>query len=62
MQAHPKDRTKKDHRGDPLERGRDLFDAYRPCYIKAFNDAISAVKTQTKTMSKIARVSVYSSL
>ena len=39
MKTYPKDRTKKDHRGDPLERGRDLFNAFRPCYIKAFNDA-----------------------
>jgi len=39
MQAYPKDPKKKDHRGDPLERGRDLFDAYRPSYIRAFNDA-----------------------
>ena len=26
-------------KGDPVDVGRDLFDAYRPCYIRAFNDA-----------------------
>ena len=35
----PKDPKKKDHRGDPLEYGKDLFDAFRPSYIRAFNDA-----------------------
>ena len=34
MTAFPKDSKQKDHRGDPLERGRDLFDAFRPCYIR----------------------------
>ena len=29
----------KDDKGNPLERGKDLFDAFRPCYIRAFNDA-----------------------
>ena len=37
--AHPKDKEKKDARGDPLEPGADLFDAFRPCYIRAYNDA-----------------------
>ena len=27
------------NKGDPVDVGRDLFDAYRPCYIRAFNDA-----------------------
>jgi hypothetical protein len=35
----PKSQTEKDHRGDPLEKGKDLFDAFRPSYIRAFNDA-----------------------
>ena len=39
MAAYPKDPKKKDHRGDSLERGRDLFDAFRPSYIRAFTDA-----------------------
>jgi hypothetical protein len=39
MSKYPKDPKKKDHRGDPLERGKDLFDAFRPSYIRAFNDA-----------------------
>jgi len=39
MKAYPKDPKQKDHRGDPLERGRDLFDAFRPSYIRAYNDA-----------------------
>jgi len=39
MKAYPKDKKKKDHRGHHLERGRDLFDAFRPSYIRAFNDA-----------------------
>ena len=37
--AFPKDTTKIDDKGDPFEPGRDLFDAFRPCYIRAFNDA-----------------------
>ena len=39
LQAYPKDKSKKDDRGDPLEKGADLFDLFRPCYIRAFNDA-----------------------
>ena len=39
MEKYPKDKTKKDHRGDPLEYGKDLFEAFRPSYIRAFNDA-----------------------
>ena len=39
MQAYPKDKTKKDDKGQDLERGRDLFDAFRPCYIRAYTDA-----------------------
>jgi hypothetical protein len=35
----PKDMKKKDDDGNPQERGRDLFDAFRPCYIRAFSDA-----------------------
>ena len=35
----PKDVKKKDDSGKPQERGRDLFDAFRPCYIRAFSDA-----------------------
>ena len=31
---YPKDKDKKDARGDPLERGRDLWDAFRPSYIR----------------------------
>ena len=39
MKAFPKDPTRKDKKGDPLEPGRDLFDAFRPCYIRAYTDA-----------------------
>ena len=39
MQAYPKDKSQIDDKGDPLERGRDLFDAFRPCYIRAYTDA-----------------------
>jgi Ca2+-binding EF-hand superfamily protein len=39
VKAYPKNQKIKDHRGDPLERGKDLFDAFRPCYIRAFTDA-----------------------
>mmetsp|Transcript_12756 Transcript_12756/g.25927 ORF Transcript_12756/g.25927 Transcript_12756/m.25927 type:complete len:231 (-) Transcript_12756:343-1035(-) len=35
----PKDIKKKDDRGDVLEYGKDLFTAFRPCYIRAFADA-----------------------
>ena len=31
---YPKDKDKKDARGDSLERGRDLWDAFRPSYIR----------------------------
>ena len=37
--AFPKDTTKIDDKGDVFDEGRDLFDAFRPCYIRAFNDA-----------------------
>lgn len=36
---HPKDPTTKDDKGDALEPGRNLFNAFRPCYIRAYNDA-----------------------
>ena len=36
---YPKDNTQKNDKGDPLEYGRDLFDAFRPCYIRAYTDA-----------------------
>ena len=36
---YPKDPSQTDDKGDPLERGRDLFDAFRPCYIRAYTDA-----------------------
>jgi hypothetical protein len=39
LAAFPKDPKQKDHRGKPLERGRDLFDLFRPCYLRAFSDA-----------------------
>ena len=39
MAAYPKDKTKFDERGDPLERGRDLWTAFRPSYIRAYDDA-----------------------
>ena len=34
LKAYPRDKVFKS-----MEKGRDLFDAFRPCYIKAFNDA-----------------------
>ena len=34
----PKEKGK-DAKGNAIEPGRDLFDAFRPCYIRAFNDA-----------------------
>ena len=36
---YPKDKSKKDSKGQDLEYGKDLFDAFRPSYIRAFNDA-----------------------
>ena len=39
MKAYPKDKSQMDDKGNPLEKGRDLFDLYRPCYIRAFKDA-----------------------
>ena len=39
MAKHPKNPKKKDSKGNPLERGKDLWDAFRPSYIRAFNDA-----------------------
>ena len=38
-QVYPKDNDQVDDKGDKLERGRDLFDAFRPCYIRAYTDA-----------------------
>jgi len=35
----PKDSKNTDSSGNPLDRGRYLFDAFRPCYIRAFADA-----------------------
>lgn len=34
LSTYPRDKANR-----KLEKGRDLFDAFRPCYIKAFNDA-----------------------
>ena len=48
--AFPKDPKKKDHRGDALERGKDLFDAFRPCYIRAFTDAKDFKKDDGKVL------------
>ena len=36
---YPKDNAINDVNDNPLEKGRDLFDLFRPCYIRAFADA-----------------------
>ena len=48
--AFPKDKDKLDHRGDPVERGKDLFDLFRPSYIRAFNDAKDYKKDDGKVL------------
>lgn len=42
----PKNNKKKNDKGDPEEHGRDLFDLFRPCYIRAFNDAKDIMDTK----------------
>jgi len=50
MNAYPKDKSKLDARGDPVERGRDLFDLFRPSYIRAFTDAKDYKKDDGKVL------------
>jgi len=49
--AFPKNKTKKDHRGDILDRGKDIFTAFRPCYIRAFKDAADYKKDDGKVLN-----------